>query len=101
VLPPWSRGAAAAGFLVLGSVTMLAIPVLGGFGAPPGNPTLLDRDYRTGWLVFAALVVAASAGLAAIDRQRAMRVRAAGLDAAGSDLRDDGAAPSRHGGGRP
>ena len=36
------------GFVVLGSVTLLAMPVLGRFGARPDNPTLLDRDYSVG-----------------------------------------------------
>ena len=43
------RAPAAAAFVVLGSVTLLAIPVLGRFGARPDNPTLLDRHYVAGW----------------------------------------------------
>ncbi len=73
LLPPWARGGAAAAFVVLGSVTLLAVPVLGRFGASPGNPTLLDRDYWTGWLVFAATVVAAAGGWALAERRRMMR----------------------------
>ena len=42
---------AAVGLVVLGSVTLLAVPVLGRFGARADNPTLLDRDYLAGWLV--------------------------------------------------
>jgi hypothetical protein len=56
VLPPWARPAAAAATVVLGSLTLMALPVLGKFGARPDNPTLLDRPYLTGWLVLAALV---------------------------------------------
>ena len=41
------------GLVVLGSVTLLAVPVLGRFGARADNPTLLDRDYTAGWLVLA------------------------------------------------
>jgi hypothetical protein len=44
-----------AGGIVLGTVTIMAIPVLGRFGARPDNPTLLDRDYVGGWLVLAGL----------------------------------------------
>ncbi|GGO75443.1 hypothetical protein [Nocardioides deserti] len=56
---PWAaRGPAAAGLVVLGSVTLLAVPVLGRFGARADNPTLLDRDYTAGWLVLAGLVLA-------------------------------------------
>ena len=41
------------GFVVLATVTLLAVPVLGRFGARPDNPTLLDRNYVGGWLVLA------------------------------------------------
>jgi hypothetical protein len=71
VLPVWLRGPVAAGFLVLGTVSVSAIPVLGRFGARPDNPTLLDRNYVAGWLVFAALVVVAVAA-AAWRRRRAL-----------------------------
>ena len=51
------RAAAAGGLLVLGTVTLTAVPVLGRFGAKPDNPTLLDRPYVAGWLLLAGLVV--------------------------------------------
>jgi hypothetical protein len=57
VLPDWARPPAAAATVVLGSVTVMAVPVLGRFGARPDNPTLLDRPYGTGWLLFAGLVL--------------------------------------------
>ncbi len=73
VLPgPW-RAAAVGGLVVLGSVTLLAIPVLGRFGAKPDNPTLLDRAYGPGWLVVAACVVAGSVVVALVRRRRADR----------------------------
>ena len=56
LLPAAARGPATVGMVVLGCVTLVAVPVLGRFGARPDNPTLLDRDYGTGWLVLAALV---------------------------------------------
>lgn len=57
---PWTvSGPVAGGFVVLGAVTLMAVPVLGRFGAREDNPTLLDRDYTTGWLVLAVLVVVA------------------------------------------
>jgi hypothetical protein len=56
-LPLVVRGPAVAGAVVLGSVTLAAVPVLGRFGARRDNPTLLDRDYAAGWLVLAALVL--------------------------------------------
>lgn len=55
--PTWLVRPAAVGFVVLATVTVAAVPVLGRFGARPDNPTLLDRDYVAGWLVFAATVV--------------------------------------------
>lgn len=58
-LPALVRAPVTVGAVVLGSVTLVAVPVLGRFGASPGNPTLLDRDYVTGWLVLAALTVVA------------------------------------------
>ncbi len=67
---PWTvSGPAAGGFVVLGSVTLMAVPVLGRFGAREYNPTLLDRDYTTGWLVLATLVVVAAV-LAVLRRRR-------------------------------
>jgi hypothetical protein len=57
LLPRAAKAPAVVGFVVLGSVTLLAVPVLGRFGARSDNPTLLDRDYTAGWLVFTALVV--------------------------------------------
>lgn len=66
VLPARLRGPAAGGLLVLGTVTLTAVPVLGRFGARPDNPTLLDRDYTTGWLVVVALVLAGMAVMSAV-----------------------------------
>lgn len=71
---PW-RAPAAAALVVLGSVTLVAIPVLGRFGAQPDNPTLLDRPYWTGWAGFATLVLAAAAAAGAL---RAARGRGGG-----------------------
>jgi hypothetical protein len=58
LVPRRARAAVVTGLVVLATVTVTAIPVLGGWGARADNPTLLDRDYATGWLVFAGLVVA-------------------------------------------
>jgi hypothetical protein len=49
----------AVGLVVLAPVTLLAIPVLGRFGARADNPTLLDRSYWLGWSLLVTLVVAA------------------------------------------
>ncbi len=57
VLPKALRTPAVVGFVVLGTVTVVAIPVLGRFGARADNATLLDRPYVAGWLGLAALVL--------------------------------------------
>lgn len=76
VVPPVARAPIAAGAIVLGSVTLLAVPVLGRFGERSDNPSLLDRDYTTGWLVLAGLVVAAVV-VATLVRARRRRVSSA------------------------
>jgi hypothetical protein len=45
------------GAIVLGTVTIAAVPVLGRFGARADNATLLDRSYVAGWFAFAGLTV--------------------------------------------
>ncbi|CAM3658541.1 hypothetical protein NOMA109596_05700 [Nocardioides marinus] len=59
LLPAVARPAAGAGLVVLGSLTVLAVPFLGGFGREnaPDNPTLLDRDYTAGYLALVATVI--------------------------------------------
>jgi hypothetical protein len=74
LLPRVARGPAVVGFVVLGSVTLLAVPVLGRFGARPDNDTLLDRDYVVGWVVLAALIVMTTV-VASVRGSRAGGVR--------------------------
>jgi hypothetical protein len=69
-LPGAARAPAVVGFVVLGSVTLLAVPVLGRFGARPDNATLLDRDYVVGWVVLAGLVLV-TVVVASVLRSRA------------------------------
>jgi len=59
VLPRAARAPFTVGAIVLGSVTLLAIPVLGRYGARSDNSTLLNRDYGQGWWIFAGVIVAA------------------------------------------
>jgi hypothetical protein len=70
VLPRWARAPFAVGFVVLGSVTVMAIPVLGRFGARPDNPSLLDRSYGVGWLVLAGIVAVGVTAASAVARRR-------------------------------
>ena len=66
------------GAIVLGTVTLSAVPVLGRFGARPDNPTLLDRNYVLGWLGLVSLTIAVA--VVANLRGR-MRARADGAGA--------------------
>jgi hypothetical protein len=59
VLPRHAHAPAVVALVLLGALTLLAVPVLGRFGARPDNPTLLDRSYDTAWLVLAGLTVVA------------------------------------------
>jgi hypothetical protein len=90
LLPEWARGPMAAGLVILGTVTLTAVPVLLSRGARPDNSTLLDRNYGVGWLVLAAVVavgvtltmvvrrVGASAGTHAPSEERGGEDRWAG-----------------------
>ncbi len=55
LLPIWARMPLVTGFVVLGSATIVAYPVLSGNGEDSTIPSLLDRNYVGGWLVLAAL----------------------------------------------
>jgi hypothetical protein len=57
VLPGGSRAAASAGLVVLGTLTVLAVPVLGRWGANTDNTTILDRHYGLGWLAVTGLTI--------------------------------------------
>ena len=69
-LPQAARAPAVVGFVVLGSATLFAVPVLGRFGARADNPTLLDRSYWAGWLVLAGLTLAAVVAAAFVRSRR-------------------------------
>jgi hypothetical protein len=71
--PRPARAPLVVGFVVLGSVTLLAVPVLGRFGARADNATLLDRDYTAGWLVVAGLTLLSVAVAAGVRARLATR----------------------------
>jgi hypothetical protein len=73
LLPDAWRAPAAAALVVLGSVTLLAIPVLGRFGARADNPTLLDRSYWMGWALIAGLTLLATAASILVRARRQTR----------------------------
>jgi len=57
------------GAVVLGTVTVVAVPVLGRFGARADNSTLLDRNYVLGWAMLATLTVLVVAAAVAASRR--------------------------------
>lgn len=59
------------GLVVWGGLTLMAVPVLGRFGALSDNPTLLDRPYLASWAAGTAIVALA---VAAAGVARARRV---------------------------
>ena len=53
-LPPTFRAPTVVGLVVLMTVTLMAVPVIGRFGAKADDHGLLNRPYVALWLVFAA-----------------------------------------------
>lgn len=72
-VPRVARVPATVGAVVLTTVTLVAVPVLLAYGRKPDNPTLLDRDYRLGWVVVAVvdLVVVVAWSVWRTRRERA------------------------------
>ena len=70
--PAWLRVPLVRLLVVVGPLTLVAIPVLGRFGARTDNPTLLDRPYWAGYLgiVAIALVLTAADALRRLSRAR-------------------------------
>jgi hypothetical protein len=69
LLPDPARAPALVGMFLLGSLTLVAFPMLGRFGAREDNPTLLDRPYVASWLVLVGVTVLA-VGAAILVRSR-------------------------------
>lgn len=61
---PWLRVPLMWALVVLGPLTLIAVPVLGRPGARADNPTLLDRNYVLGYAVLVVLVLGATALMA-------------------------------------
>lgn len=74
VVPASARAPVVAGLVVLGTVTVVALPVLGRFGARADNPTLLDRPYVSGWLLLVG-ITAVAVTVAILVRARVSRRR--------------------------
>jgi len=69
-LAPW-----AVALVLLGPLTLLAVPVLGRFGARADNPTLLDRNYWAGWSAVVVVVTAAILVGRYVERRRRAGIR--------------------------
>jgi hypothetical protein len=72
VLPRPARAPAMIGLAVSGLVTLVALPFVLGYGADPGNPSFLPRDYGRNLVLvdLAVLVIAAAWATAATLRAR-------------------------------
>ena len=68
--PDWLRLPLVRLLVVLGPLTLVAVPVLGRFGARPDNPTLLDRPYWAGYLGIVAVALVLTAADALRRRRR-------------------------------
>lgn len=71
-LPKAARVPTVVGCVAFAPLTLLAIPVLGRFGAREDNPSLLDRPYLEAWAVLALLTLLA-VGIATAVRSRRRR----------------------------
>jgi hypothetical protein len=81
MLPAPARAPAAVGLVLLGTVTLMAVPVLGGFGTQEDNPTHLNRSYWAGWALLAGLTLLAVV-TASLARARARSKMDSGVAAA-------------------
>lgn len=70
LVPRQARARVTVALIVLATVTATAIPVLGKPGAKPDNPSLLDRNYLLGYLVFAVLVLLCTLLAGPLTRRR-------------------------------
>lgn len=66
------------GLLVSGAVSLVAWPLVRGYGRAAGNPSLLPRDYGTGLVTTLAIVWVATLACGMINRRRRRRASTAG-----------------------
>ena len=73
LVPRRWRTPLAVGFVLWGTLTLVALPALSGMGERPDNPTLLDRPYATAWWAGTALVVLCVLAYGLLTRRRSDR----------------------------
>ena len=73
LLPPAHRGLIQVGLLITGTVTLVALPALLGYGRTTDNPSALPLDYGQGLLVVVACVWTVLGALALLGRARRAR----------------------------
>ena len=88
LLPSPVRAPAAVALVVVGTLTVVAVPVLGRFGAREDNATLLDRPYLGSWLVLLAVAALAVAVAGVVRSRRGAGVRPAPGTGAGASPQD-------------
>lgn len=69
-LRPRAGGVVALALLLVGTLTLAAVPAFVEHALGQGNPTLVDRDYRAGWLVAVAAVLLGVVLVQALARLR-------------------------------
>jgi hypothetical protein len=67
---PQTRRAIAVGFIVWSTVSLAVANVLLPVGGRPDNPSLMNRPYVVAWVLFSAVVIAATAVAVARGRTR-------------------------------
>ncbi len=88
LLPSPVRAPAAVALVVVGTLTVVAVPVLGRFGAREDNATLLDRPYLGSWLILLAVAALAVAVAGVVRSRRGAGVRPAPGTGAGAGPQD-------------
>lgn len=76
VTKPGRLGPWAVGLVLLGPLTLLAVPVLGRYGARGDNLTLLDRPYWAGWTGVVVVVCVGIVAARFVQRRRSPRLPA-------------------------
>jgi len=69
VTPASAWPAVRGGGIAIGTLALVSWPYAAGYGASPGNPSLLPRDYVLGPLLAGAAIVAVTAVVAVLSRR--------------------------------